>query len=182
MLTDGNEIPMKKPRTTPITVTITILMVSFVNLNTLRALTCHAKSKWGNINCRGSVQPIGIRSGAWKRYTPATDSWEFRHDPVQERNHRGWTVASEDCYSSSRDHADGVAPHHTQNKMKACRKRNGKPMVRDAKEYKKVTLQICMTCAWWTNDQPEHIIFFFQDRQPEHIIFPFFKTDNQNIL
>lgn len=40
MLTDGNEIPMKKPKSTPIIVTITILMLSFVNLSTLQISTC----------------------------------------------------------------------------------------------------------------------------------------------
>lgn len=35
MLTEGNEIPMKKPRTAPITVTITSLMLPFGNLSIL---------------------------------------------------------------------------------------------------------------------------------------------------
>ena len=39
MLTEGNEIPMKKPRTAPIIVTITSLMLPFGNLSTLRAST-----------------------------------------------------------------------------------------------------------------------------------------------
>jgi len=44
MLTEGNEIPMKKPRTAPIIVTITSLMLSFGNLRTLQASTCQNES------------------------------------------------------------------------------------------------------------------------------------------
>jgi hypothetical protein len=40
ILTEGNEIPMKKPKTAPITVNITSLMLSFGNLSTLRVSTC----------------------------------------------------------------------------------------------------------------------------------------------